>query len=77
MNAKILAEKAKNKLSNKGKVENRVGPSPDGPKLCMHCHKPFAKGEAWQRLTSPPDPEFGSYTVGIHEKCLGTTAEAK
>ncbi len=46
-----------------------IGPSPKGPKRCLHCHQPFKAGEAWRRYTSPPDPQFGAYSVGIHEKC--------
>ncbi len=47
-----------------------VGPSPKGPQRCLHCGQPFKPGEAWRRYTSPPDAEFGQYSVGIHEKCV-------
>ncbi len=49
-----------------------VGPLPKGPKRCFKCGKPFKLGEAWRRYTSPPDKEFGSYSIGIHEACVNT-----
>ena len=51
-------------------IEFMTGPSRKGPKRCLHCHKPFKKGETWQRHTSPADPEYGAYTIGIHTECL-------
>lgn len=51
-------------------LEFMTGPSSKGPKRCLHCHKPFKKGEAWQRHTSPADRTYGAYTIGIHTKCL-------
>ncbi len=51
-------------------MEYMVGPSSKGPKRCLRCGQPFKKGEAWQRHTSPPDPELGSYAIGIHTRCL-------
>ncbi len=56
-------------LPVQGSMVLMVGPSPKGPKRCLHCHKTFKPGEAWRRYTSPPDPEFGQYSVGIHETC--------
>ncbi len=47
-----------------------IGPSPKGPKRCLHCGQPFKPGEAWRRYTSPSDPQFGAYSVGIHETCV-------
>jgi hypothetical protein len=46
-----------------------VGPTAKGPKRCFKCGKPFKPGEAWRRYTSPPDPQYGSYSFGVHEKC--------
>ena len=43
----------------------------------QYSHKPFARGAAWQRPTSPPDPEFETYTVGIHLRCQGKAAITK
>lgn len=51
-------------------IQFRVGPDPRGPKRCLRCHQPFKKGETWQRQTSPSDPKFGSYAIGIHDRCL-------
>jgi hypothetical protein len=51
-------------------IEYMTGPSRKGPKRCLHCHKPFKRGETWQRHTSPQDPKLGSYVVGIHSACL-------
>lgn len=54
-----------------GTMQLLVGPMPKGPRRCIKCGKEFKNGEAWRRYTSPPDPEFGSYSVGVHEKCNG------
>lgn len=51
-------------------IEYRLGPCPEGPGICLYCHKPFLDGEEWQRHTSPTDPDYGSYQVGIHRRCL-------
>ncbi len=77
MNIRVLDGYVKTTRANKGKGERRVGPSSDGPRICINCHKPFAKGEAWTRMTSPADPEFGSYAIGIHCRCLGITPGTK
>ncbi len=50
-------------------IEFRSGPHPKGPAKCFKCGKPFKKGEAWRRLTSPADPELGAYVIGIHASC--------
>ncbi len=50
--------------------EVRVGLDPRGPHKCLQCGQPFKTGEVWQRMKSPPDPELGSYVVGIHSQCL-------
>lgn len=49
--------------------EVRVGPDPRGPSRCLKCHQSFKAGEVWQRMKSPPDPEYGSYAIGVHAKC--------
>ncbi len=46
-----------------------IGALPKGPQCCIQCLKPFKPGEAWRKLTSPTDPEFGSYSVGVHVQC--------
>lgn len=46
-----------------------VGPDRRGPNKCLQCDQPFKTGEVWQRLKSPPDPEYGSYFIGVHTKC--------
>ncbi len=51
-------------------TEYLVGPSPKGPNRCLQCGQPFKAGEPWQRRISPPDPELGSYAIGIHSRCL-------
>ncbi len=50
-------------------MEFRVGPDSRGPAVCLHCRQPFEKGETWRRMTSPPDPKFGVYSFGIHDRC--------
>lgn len=54
---------------NDGVIQLFVGPMPRGPKHCIKCGKEFKNGEAWRRMTSPNDPQYGSYSIGIHEKC--------
>ncbi len=41
------------------------------PKRCLACHKPIRRGEPWTKHTSPPDPQFGSYSFIIHTRCNG------
>ncbi|MBM3129763.1 MAG: hypothetical protein FJ009_14210 [Chloroflexi bacterium] len=52
-------------------IEYMSGPSRKGPKRCLRCHKSIKQGEPWQRVTSPADPKYGSYVVGIHTNCSG------
>jgi len=56
-------------LSQYNVTEIRMGPDPRGPARCIHCQQVFKSGETWWRLKSRPDPQFGSYFVGIHERC--------
>ncbi len=51
-------------------IQYMTGPRRKGPKRCIHCHKFFQKGESWQRVTSPPDPKYGTYSFGIHATCM-------
>lgn len=69
MKGKVLAD-GKKDPKRFTVTEYLVGPNPKGPKVCLNCRAPFQEGEAWERHTSPPDPEFGSYAIGIHQKCL-------
>lgn len=55
--------------SKEGTTKLMVGPALRGPKRCLVCGKPFKNGEAWHRITSPADPDLGSYSIGIHDKC--------
>lgn len=50
-------------------VEFRVGPDAQGPQKCLVCQRPFTRGEAWKRYSSPPDSKLGSYIIGIHDCC--------
>jgi hypothetical protein len=59
-----------------GATKMMIGPSQEGPKKCLHCHQPFLVGETWLRMTSPSDPEYGSYTVGIHLRCHEAVVKA-
>jgi hypothetical protein len=50
-------------------IESRVSPDPRGPARCIHCRQLFRQGEKWNRVTSPADPKFGTYSFGIHDRC--------
>jgi hypothetical protein len=50
-------------------MELCVGPDQRGPVKCIRCHEPFKPGESWRRMTSPPDPVYGAYAIGVHKKC--------
>jgi hypothetical protein len=50
-------------------VEYLIGPDDTGPEYCIHCRRLFVDGDRWQRISSPPDPEYGSYRIGIHDAC--------
>lgn len=54
-----------------GTMQLLVGPMPKGPKRCIKCGKEFKNGEAWRRLTSNADTQYGRYSIGMHEKCVG------
>lgn len=69
MNVKGLTKALKIDLSQYSVGELRVGPDLRGPSKCLKCQQPFKTGEVWQRMQSPRDPEFGSYTIGVHAKC--------
>lgn len=56
-------------LSHYSVIEIQVGPDPRGPKRCLQCQQEFKPGEVWRRVQSPPDPEYGSYFIGVHGKC--------
>lgn len=56
-------------LSRHVLIEYLVGPSLSGPSKCIKCHRSFKAGEPWRRLTSPVDPQLGSYRVGVHTAC--------
>ena len=50
-------------------IEIMKGPSAKGPKRCLLCQESFKCGELWLRYTSARDPRYGSYSIGVHEKC--------
>lgn len=47
-------------------IEFKNGPDRQGPKYCLHCHRPFLLGEPWQLSW---DPEH-VYAVGTHNRCI-------
>ncbi len=65
----VLSKLLKVDLSDYAITEIVIGPDPRGPARCFHCQQLFKPGEMWRRMISPPDPEFGSYAVGLHSKC--------
>lgn len=50
-------------------IEYLCGPDGQGPQQCIHCHGQFREGQFWRRVTSPPDLEYGTYSIGVHEAC--------
>ena len=50
-------------------VEYLMGPDQRGPDKCLHCQLLFQEGEVWRRYTAPPDPEYGTYSIGVHNAC--------
>ena len=50
-------------------IEYLVGPDANGPQQCIHCHGLFGEGEVWRRISAPPDPECGTYSIGVHDAC--------
>ena len=50
-------------------IEIMTGSNAQGPKRCLFCQEQFNCGEIWLRYTSPRDPKYGSYSLGVHEKC--------
>jgi hypothetical protein len=50
-------------------IEYLIGLDAIGPSQCIHCHRLFVEGELWLRVTAPPDPEFGTYSIGVHDGC--------
>ena len=50
-------------------IDYLIGPGSTGPARCIHCYRLFVEGEVWLRVTAPSDPEFGTYSIGIHETC--------
>lgn len=43
------------------------------PKRCLVCATPIRENDAWVKLTSPNDPQYGSYSVIVHETCNRAT----
>ena len=50
-------------------VEYLMGPDEKGPERCIHCYRLFQEGEVWRRYTAPPDPECGTYSIGVPDAC--------
>lgn len=71
MNQRPAQPKSTIKASEHTVIQYMTGPSRKGPKRCLHCYKVFKRGEGWQRNTSPEDPKYGSYVIGIHLACMG------
>ena len=58
-------------LAASGEMSLLIGQTSSGPSRCIQCCKPFMPGEAWRRLRAESDPEHGTYSIGIHERCAG------
>lgn len=74
MNAKSMTKVLEIDLIKYAAHEVCFGPHPRGPNKCIKCDQVFRPGEMWQRMKSPPDPEYGSYFIGVHCKCPARTA---
>jgi hypothetical protein len=66
---KMLSKLLKLDLSRYPITEIQVGLDPRGPKRCLRCQRMFKPDEVWRRMTSAADPQYGRYTVAIHNKC--------
>lgn len=66
---KMLSRLLKLDLSQYPITEIQVGPDPRGPVRCLRCQQMLKPGEVWRRMMSAADPQYGRYTVGIHNKC--------
>lgn len=69
MNAKGVTRTVTIDLTGYTVHEVRIGPNVRGPRKCLKCNQTFKAGEVWQRMKSPPDPEYGSYFIGVHTQC--------
>lgn len=69
MNAKIMTKVLEIDPAKYKTHEVCFGPHARGPARCIKCNEPFKLGEMWQRMKSPPDPEYGSYFIGTHCQC--------
>lgn len=41
------------------------------PKRCLICKHEIKQGESWTKHTSPIDPQLGSYSAIVHDRCNG------
>lgn len=46
-----------------------IGVAKGNPKRCLICIRKIKHGEAWTKHTSPADPQFGAYSIIVHDRC--------
>jgi hypothetical protein len=39
------------------------------PRLCLYCRQPIGENDTWTTYRSPPDEQFGSYRIIVHDRC--------
>lgn len=49
--------------------QHGIGVVKGNPKRCLICMREIKNGEAWTKHTSPADPQFGAYSVIVHDHC--------
>ncbi len=66
---RLSRPKADHDLTMKETVQFGIGVVKGNPKRCLFCLEPIRKEEAWTKHTSPPDPQFGAYSIIVHDRC--------
>jgi hypothetical protein len=63
--------KQRNATSNGAYKTSGMGVVKGNPKKCLRCKRRIRRGEAWTKHTSPADPQYGRYSIIVHDRCKG------
>jgi hypothetical protein len=55
----------------KGYKEHGKGIVKGNPRRCLRCGQPIRAREKWVKMTSGRDYKLGSYSLIVHDKCIG------